>query len=93
MGTVYGARAVGLEGKTGVLKPGMKADFIALSTDRPHLVPRTDWVSHLVYAASGADVQHVWADGRQLLRNGALLTLDEEKIRREAQACFDRLRA
>nr|WP_246042092.1 amidohydrolase [Cohnella pontilimi] len=92
MGTVYGARAVGLEGKTGVLKPGMKADFIAVSTDKPHFVPRTDYVSHLVYAASGADVKHVWADGRQLLRDGELLTLDEEQIRFEAQACYERLR-
>jgi 5-methylthioadenosine/S-adenosylhomocysteine deaminase len=92
MGTVYGARALGLEGKTGVLKPGMKADFIGVSTDRPHFVPRTDYVSHLVYAASGADVKHVWADGRQLLKDGILLTLDEEKIRYEAQACFERLR-
>jgi 5-methylthioadenosine/S-adenosylhomocysteine deaminase len=92
MGTVYGARALGLEGKTGVLKPGMKADFIGVSTDKPHFVPRTDYVSHLVYAASGADVKHVWADGRQLLKDGTLLTLDEEKIRYEAQACFERLR-
>jgi 5-methylthioadenosine/S-adenosylhomocysteine deaminase len=92
LGTVYGARALGLEGKTGVLKPGMKADFIALSTEKPHFVPRTDYVSHLVYAASGADVKHVWADGRQLLKDGLLLTLDEEKIRYEAQACFERLR-
>ncbi|WP_123040761.1 amidohydrolase [Cohnella candidum] len=92
LGTTYGARALGLEGQTGILKPGMKADFIAVSTAQTHFVPRTDLISHLVYAASGSDVKHVWADGRQLLRGGELLTLDEERIRYEAQACFERLR-
>jgi 5-methylthioadenosine/S-adenosylhomocysteine deaminase len=92
MGTVSGARALGLDGITGVLQPGMKADFIAVNTAKTHFIPRTDMVSHLVYAASGADVKHVWADGKQLLKDGELLTLDEERIRREAQACFERLR-
>jgi len=92
MGTVYGAKALGLEGVTGLLRPGMKADIIAVSTDNTMFTPRTDYISHLVYAASGAHVRHVWADGRQLLRNGELLTLDEEKIMYEAQACFARLR-
>ncbi|MGG1313423.1 amidohydrolase [Cohnella laeviribosi] len=93
LGTVCGAKALGLEGVTGELKPGLKADFIAVSVDKPHLTPATDYISHLVYAASGADVVHVWADGRQLLRNRELLTLDLERIRFEAQRCFERLRA
>ncbi|KIL34805.1 N-ethylammeline chlorohydrolase [Cohnella kolymensis] len=93
MGTVYGARSIGLEGVTGRLKAGMKADFIALSLNKPHFVPHTDYVSHLVYAASGADVVHVWADGKQLMRNRELLTLDEERILSEAERCFRRLRA
>lgn len=92
MGTVYGARAVGLEGVTGMLRPGMKADFIAISTSQPHFVPRTDLISHLVYAASGSDVKHVWVDGRQLLKDGQLLSLDEERIMHEAQASFERLK-
>lgn len=91
MGTEYGARALGLDGVTGVLRPGMKADMIAVSMANTHFVPRTDLISHAVYAASGSDVRHVWVDGRQLLRNGELLTLDEERIRFEAQACFERL--
>jgi 5-methylthioadenosine/S-adenosylhomocysteine deaminase len=50
-------------------------------------------VSHLVYAASGADVVHVWVDGKQLLRGGELLTLDEERICYEAGRRLERLRA
>ncbi|TFE30136.1 amidohydrolase [Cohnella luojiensis] len=92
MGTVYGARSIGLDGVTGQLKAGLKADFIALSIDKPHFAPRTDYVSHLAYAARGSDVAHVWVDGKQLLRNGKLLTLDEDKILAEAERCFERLR-
>ena len=94
MGTVYGARALGLDGASGIgsLRPGMKADFIAVSTTQAHFTPRTDLVSHLVYAASGSDVRHAWVDGRPLLRDGQLLTLDEERIVREAQSRFERLR-
>jgi len=93
MGTVYGAKSIGLEGVTGMLRPGMKADLIALRTAKPHFVPATDYVSHLVYAATGADVADVWVDGRQLMRERELLTLDVERIRFEAQRAFDRLRA
>lgn len=92
MGTIYGARSIGLEGITGQLKVGLKADFIALNLRQPHLVPHTDYISHLAYAARGSDVAHVWVDGRQLLRNGHLLTLDEERILAEAESCFQRLR-
>lgn len=92
MGTIYGARSIGLEGITGQLKVGLKADFIALNLRQPHLVPHTDYISHLAYAARGSDVAHVWVDGRQLLRNGQLLTLDEERILAEAESCFQRLR-
>lgn len=92
MGTVYGARSIGLEGVTGQLKAGLKADFIAVSIKKSHFVPSTDYVSHLVYAGSGADVAHVWVDGRQLLRDGRLLTLDEERIMAEAERCYQRLK-
>ncbi len=92
MGTVYGARSIGLGEVTGQLKAGLKADFIALDIRKPHFVPRTDYISHLTYTARGSDVVHVWVDGRQLLRNGLLLTLDEEKILAEAERSFQRLR-
>lgn len=92
MGTVYGAQSIGLEGVTGMLKPGMKADLIALDIRKPHFVPATDYVSHLVYSASGADVAHVWVDGKQLMKSRELLTLDVERIRFEAQRAFGRLK-
>ncbi|WP_373229673.1 amidohydrolase [Cohnella sp.] len=92
MGTVYGARSIGHGGVTGQLKAGLKADFIAISLNKPHFVPYTDYISHLAYTARGSDVAHVWVDGRQLLRHGQLLTLDEERILAEAERCYQRLR-
>lgn len=90
MGTVYGAKSAFLE-DIGMLAVGMKADMIALNTDQAHFLPRTDYISHAIYSASAKDVEHVWVDGKQLVKNGASLTLDEERIRREAQRAFERL--
>lgn len=90
MGTEYGARSVFLP-ETGKLAAGMKADFIALNTEQAHFVPKTDYVSHAVYSAGSGDVEHVWVNGKQVVKNGACLTLDEERIRYEAQEAFDGL--
>lgn len=90
MGTVYGAKSLFLD-KVGRLAPGMKADFIALNTDQAHFLPHTDFISHTIYSASGKDVEHVWVDGKQVVKNGACLTVDEERIRREAQSAFEGL--
>ncbi|CAM4217164.1 amidohydrolase [Paenibacillus tarimensis] len=91
LGTVYGARAIWQQDQIGMLQVGMKADMIALDLDQPHFYPRTDIVSHLVYAASGRDVRHVWVDGVQVLKDRKAVLLDEEKIIAEAQRCFERL--
>lgn len=88
MGTADGAKSIWLP-DTGMLKPGMKADFIALASDRPHFFPKTDYVSHIIYSASAQDVQDVWVDGKQTVRGGECLTLDEEKIKHEFQRRFE----
>lgn len=91
MGTVYGARSIWQQDRLGMLRAGMKADFIAIDIDQPHFYPLTDIISHLVYSGSGRDVKHVWVDGRQVVRSGECTLLDEEKIRYDAQASFERL--
>lgn len=90
MGTEYGARSLFLN-DTGKLAAGMKADFIAVDTEQAHFLPRTDYISHVVYSAGPKDVEHVWVNGKQVVRNGECLTLDEEKVRFEAQAAFEGL--
>ncbi len=91
LATINGAKSIWQEDDLGSLKVGKKADFIAIDIEQPHFYPKTDMVSHLVYSGTGRDVKHVWIDGRQVLNNGACTFLDEEQIRYDAQASFDRL--
>lgn len=90
MATEYGASSVFLN-NVGRLAVGMKADFIAIDIDQPHLLPHTDLLSHAVYSASSKDVEHVWVNGKQVVKHGQCLTLDEEAIRRKAQESFEGL--
>ncbi|HEY9284732.1 MAG TPA: 5'-deoxyadenosine deaminase [Pyrinomonadaceae bacterium] len=86
MATIDGARALGLGGEVGSLEVGKRADVTVVDLARLHLTPRPDVVSTLVYAATPADVRTVVIDGRVVLRDGELLTLDEREVRREAEA-------
>lgn len=88
--TEYGAKSIFLN-DVGRLAVGMKADFIAIDIDQPHLLPHTDLLSHAVYSASAKDVEHVWVNGKQVVKHGECVTLDEEAIRRKAQELFDGL--
>ncbi len=80
MATSYGAEALFLQKQIGSLEAGKKADFIIINKNQAHFYPMHDPVSHLVYAASGHDVKDVYINGKQIVKNGELLTLDEEKI-------------
>lgn len=84
LATRNGAQAMGYS-DSGVLAPGHPADLVLVDFDRPHLRPRHSLIANLVYAACGADVSHVIVDGRLLMRDGELLTLDEERILAEAE--------
>lgn len=90
MGTEYGAKAVGLDG-IGRLEAGAKADIVLVSMKGVAWVPRFNEVSLLVYSGSAADVDTVICDGKVLMQHRELLTLDEEKIKYEAQKCAERL--
>jgi len=80
MATIEGARSLGLIDITGSLEIGKKADVITIDTHKPHLVPVYNPVSHIVYAAQGSDVQDVIVDGRILVKDRTLLTVDVENI-------------
>ena len=84
MGTLGGAKVLGLDHLTGSLEPGKKADIIVIDTRAPHLCPLFNPVSALVYSASGADVKDVLVNGVALLKDRTFQTLDEEKIMAEA---------
>ena len=78
--TFNGARALGAEAEIGTLEVGKKADLIVLDLDQPHLVPLYNLPSHLVYAARGADVIHSLINGRLVMKQRQLLTMDEQQV-------------
>jgi len=82
MATAGGAAVLDLPG--GRVEPGAAADLAVVDLDAPHLTPRHDPVSHLSYAASGHDVRHTVCDGRVLMCDREVHTLDAEAIKREA---------
>lgn len=84
MATAEGARALGMETITGTLEEGKKADVIIVDTRKPHLTPMFDPYSHLVYAARGADVTHSFIDGRLVMEDRVLLSLDVVEVMNRA---------
>ena len=90
LATQAGARALGFP-NSGELAPGRSADLILMDLRRPHLCPRHDLAANVVHAAQSADVSHVMVNGRILLRDHQMLTMDEERIRYEAEKCAFRM--
>ena len=98
MATIDGAKALGLEDKVGSLRPGKRADFIAVDLHAPTMMPvytepMRNIVPNLVYSARGNEVSLVCVEGQILLENGKLQTMDEETIIADAQACVPELAA
>jgi 5-methylthioadenosine/S-adenosylhomocysteine deaminase len=91
MATIEGARALGLDGEIGSIEVGKRADLILLNLERPHTAPRPDPVSTIVYAATAADVEAAIIDGRVVMLDGPLLTLDEREVVQDARDEFKRL--
>ena len=87
MATSMGARALFLDQEVGIIKQGMKADIILIDLDRPHLTPRHNIEAHIVYSAQSSDVSLVMVDGKILVEDGELTTIDEEKVLFEAARC------
>jgi 5-methylthioadenosine/S-adenosylhomocysteine deaminase len=91
MGTIFGAKGLGLEKSIGSLEIGKKADIIILDFKKPHLTPFHNCPSHIVYSAFGSDVDTVIIDGNIIMKNRKIKTLDETKIIGMAQQAFDKL--
>jgi cytosine/adenosine deaminase-related metal-dependent hydrolase len=84
MATINGAKALGLQKEVGSIEVGKKADLILVSLRKPHLVPPLNPVSHLVYAANGSDVETVIIDGKIVMRDRVVKTIEEEHVIRHA---------
>jgi len=85
MATIDGAKALGLEKNVGSLEVGKKADVILLDFKKPHLTPVHDFYANMIYSASGSDVDTVIVDGKVLMEDRNVKTLDEEEIMLKAQ--------
>jgi 5-methylthioadenosine/S-adenosylhomocysteine deaminase len=86
MATRIGAQAIHLGDITGSLEPGKRADLIVIAIDELHNVPRfgrdpNSIYAQLVYATKASDVIDVMCDGRWLMRDRRLLTLNEDRLR------------
>ena len=93
MATVDGARALGLDDQIGSLETGKRADLAILNLERLHLTPRPDPVSSIVYAAEARDIRTVLIDGRPVMENGELKTLDERQVIDDARHQYRQLAA
>lgn len=84
MATRGGAEAIGLAEQVGSIEPGKRADIIQVSFDDVHFIPTYNVMSHLVYVADEQDVSSVIVDGKLLMHDREMLTIDTQRVRREA---------
>ncbi len=85
MATLNGARLLGLENNCGSIEKGKNADIILIDLNLPHLIPIYNFYSHLVFAMNGSEVNTVIVNGKVLMQNRKLKTIDEEAVLREAK--------
>jgi 5-methylthioadenosine/S-adenosylhomocysteine deaminase len=93
MATIGGARVLGMEKEIGSLEPGKRADMILVRLDRPNAVPLYDPISQMVYALKADDVRDVMVNGKPVVRDARILTLDEPRILQKAAEYRDRVAA
>ena len=91
MATVNGAKAIGRAGDLGEIREGAIADLILVNLNEPQFIPANNIISGLVYSSTGAEVDTVLVDGRVLMENRKLTTIDEEKVYEEIRKLAARL--
>jgi 5-methylthioadenosine/S-adenosylhomocysteine deaminase len=80
MATCEGAKVLGMDSRIGFFGPGMKADVIIIDLNKPHLTPIYDEYSALVYSANGSDVTTSIINGKIVMENRNLLTINEDEV-------------
>jgi 5-methylthioadenosine/S-adenosylhomocysteine deaminase len=93
MATIGGAQALGLAAQIGSLEPGKRADLIVVSMSAARQTPMYDAVSHLVYTTRGDDVRTTIVNGRVLMRDRKVLSLEEAAVLAEARGWVPKVRA
>ena len=90
MATMTGAKNIGFE-NVGVIKEGYKADIILIDKNAPNLTPFTDPYSMVVYSMEPGNVDTVIIDGKIVMENREILTIDEEEVRKEVTKLVKKL--
>jgi len=91
MATLRGARALHLEKEIGSIEKGKRADLVIVDLDDLNQTPSYNIYSDLVYATKAADVRTVIVEGRVIMRDRRLLTLNEETIKADARRFRERI--
>jgi 5-methylthioadenosine/S-adenosylhomocysteine deaminase len=91
LATIRGAQAVHLEKEIGSLEKGKRADILVIDRDTLNQIPLYNLYSDLVYATKASDVETVIINGRLVMRNRRLLTLNEAAVKNDARAFRDRI--
>jgi 5-methylthioadenosine/S-adenosylhomocysteine deaminase len=92
MGTIGGARVLGQQARIGSLEPGKRADLIIVGMSKARQQPLFDPISQVVYASRGDDVETTIVNGKILMRDRKMLTLDEASVLSEARKAADLVR-
>ncbi len=91
LATRGGAAALGLESKIGSLEVGKRADVIAVDVTGAHCIPMINPYSTAVYSAKSSDVKHVVVDGKVLVQDKEILSIDKDRTLHDAQFHADKL--
>ena len=91
MATITGARALRLDSMIGSIETGKRADLITLRLDAPHAVPMYNVYSQLVYALHSSDVADVMVNGREIVHDRRMLTLDQSAVMAKAREYQERI--
>jgi 5-methylthioadenosine/S-adenosylhomocysteine deaminase len=93
MATMGGARSLGMERQIGSIEPRKRADLIVVSMRSARQTPLYDPISHLVYATHGDDVLDTIVNGKVLMKDRKVLTLDADAVLKDARAMAVKVRA
>ncbi|HTS74726.1 MAG TPA: amidohydrolase [Bryobacteraceae bacterium] len=92
MATILGARAIGMEKLIGSIEPSKRADLVTIRLNAPHAAPMYDLYSQLVYALQGSDVADVMVNGRTIVRDRKMLTIDQSAVMAKAAEYQERVK-
>ncbi len=93
IGTIGGARLLGMDHRVGSIETGKQADLIMLNLDKPHAHPMYNIYSLIIYSLRGSDVETVVVGGKVLMHKGNLMTMNEAALFDEAEEVARMVRA